>query len=191
MGPGLRHFTHLCGLGQLLTRVSSSDHVSFTAGTHRCSQMAGHLRLGHWKAPEVEVCWDFRLDAGWAPGVGSDVVVVLLLASGGVTTLLAVPLGASGSTRRSSPSWSRSLRAGPLELECVFVCVCVAPGGLPHRGHQPKGSWDRRQLPVSKTPRERRAEPVGHVYTSSNTHVGELPATVVHMCLLAAQVLRL
>lgn len=101
--------------------MSSSDHVSFTAGTCRCSQMAGHLRLGPWKAPEVEVCWDFHLDAGWAPGAGSDVVVVLLLANGGVTTPLAVPLGASGSTRRSSPSWSRSLRAGPLELECVCV----------------------------------------------------------------------
>lgn len=117
MRPGLGHFTHLCGLGQLPTRVSSSDHVSFTAGTCWCSQMAGHLRLGPWKAPKVEVCWDFSLDAGWVPGAGSDVVVGLLLANGGVTTPLAVPLGDSASTRRSSPSWSRSLGAGPLELE--------------------------------------------------------------------------
>lgn len=61
------------------------------------------------RVPEVEVRWDFRLEVGWVPRAGSDVVTVLLLTNGGVTAPLAAPLGASAST----PFWSRSLRAGP------------------------------------------------------------------------------
>lgn len=113
----------------------------------------------------MEVRWDFRLEVWWVPRAGSDVVTVLLLTNGGVTAPLAAPLGASASTPRGPPSWSRSPRAGPRAIGARVGGW--ASGVLTYQDHPLKGSWNRA---ASKQNTEREGQSRPDVHVPSYTH---------------------